>query len=236
MADRLEHVRCRRSRHEGGPAALCDRILAGASRRQCRPVHRLVVDVQPDIAHRLRHHESLRMQRSFGGIEQHDRRPVVAALLHQLLRFGRVWLRPAGVGEVGRIAHVERGAVGVERGVVDIGAQRLLLIHQMEDRLAQFGIVERRDRLVEPHHALQRGEPGDTHLGIALQQRHHVRRNFFKDIDFAGLQRIERGLRVGDDHPFDAIDIRHLSAGEAARRVLARHIGRRFDVDHLRTW
>ena len=41
------------------------------------------------------------------------------------------------------------------------------------------------------------------------------------------LQRIERGLRVRDDHPFDAIYIRHLSAGEAARRVLARHVGRR---------
>ena len=33
MADRLEHVRRRRPRHEGGPAALRDRVLVGAPRR-----------------------------------------------------------------------------------------------------------------------------------------------------------------------------------------------------------
>ena len=96
----------------------------------------------------------------------------------------------------------------------------------MPHRLAQLRVVEGRHRLVHAEDRLHADIVlrSDTQATVALHDGEEVGRQFLEDVDLAGDQGVQRGLRIRQVDPFDALDPGALAAGQAIRRLGARDI------------
>src|SRR3546814_1431090 len=65
----------------------------------------------------------------------------------------------------------------------------------------------------------------------ACQDRQEVRGRVLEVVDLARHQRRLRGLRVRHPDELDAVDLHHLAAGMAGRRLAARHVAFELGVD-----
>ena len=83
---RIDKLGARRAGGEDRPAALVHRLLAGAALHDRAPVHHLLVDVQPDLAERIRHHGDERVvDQLVGRMQQHDALAAIAGLVEHRL-------------------------------------------------------------------------------------------------------------------------------------------------------
>ena len=178
------------------------------------------------------------MSGDVGLVHQHDRRAVVARLGQELPGLGgiaRELVLPAPRRLQRRAAGEQRLALLVELGIADIGVEEILLVQRIEHGLPDLGIVERLVQHVEAHRVLAAGLVHDLDLDalLLLDQRQQIGRHDLDEIDLVVQQRIDLRLRVGDPDPFDAIDLRHLAAGKAGRRLGARLVVGVLQVDRL---
>ena len=106
-----------------------------------------------------------------------------------------------------------------------------LLVDGVAQGEAHAWIVEGRMKPVGPQRVLV-GVGTTLHVDALLlfEQRQQIVRHGLEGIDFVVLQSIDRGLRVRDRDPLDAIHLRHLAAGEVGGRLGARHV---FGVLHI---
>jgi hypothetical protein len=65
----------------------------------------------------------------------------------------------------------------------------------------------------------------DDDVAVATQQRNQIGLCLFVPVHLATLQRGRCSGGIGDDLPFDALEMRNLAARRPFRRFLARHVG-----------
>ena len=89
--------------------------------------------------------------------------------------------------------------------------------------------------MVRPHDRLRpdRIDDPDHDIRVLAQNRQEIARRDLDHVDFAGGERLGRRRSLRDVHPLDAIDLRDLAAGEAARRLVAGNVERVLLVDDL---
>jgi hypothetical protein len=97
-----------------------------------------------------------------------------------------------------RAAGKVRAALLVVFRIAERGLEELFLIDEIEQRLAGIGIVERRIQVIDPHDAEIAGlvQHLDLDVRVALQGVDQVDRRDLEEVDLAGLQRLQCGLRV----------------------------------------
>ena len=119
--------------------------------------------------------------------------------------------------------------------VADGRLQEVLLVQCHDDRLAHLDVVERLGHRVEAERILvaERIPVDQLDVGILAQNRQQVVRRLLDEVDLAGDQRVDGGLLVGDLLPFDAVDLRHLAAGQTRHGLRARLVLVPFHVDGL---
>ena len=134
-----------------------------------------------------------------------------------------------------RIAHEHRLAGLVELGVADHAVEKVLLVEGVERGLADLGVVERLEQLVEAEDVLVAPLVGVEQLDVAIgfQDLEEVVLRRLDHVDLALEQRVHGGLLVGDGHPFDAVELGQLAAGQVRGRFGPRLVLGVLDVDRL---
>src|SRR5208337_5276736 len=201
------------------PASLVDRFLDRAAVNQGAPVVGGELDVYAGGAQELGGYESLAVHdRLIGGGKHHDLLTLVAGVLYQLLGLGHVAL--AGQRLRADLAFGRRAA-GEERRTrlallvaAGDGQRIIVLVDDVEQRLAHLRIIEGRKQLVEADHAHRAQRVGvlDPDVLVLGKQRNQVGRQHLPPVDLAGVERGGGGGGVRDVEPFDAVDLDDLAA------------------------
>ena len=136
---------------------------------------------------------------------------------------------------IGRVAHEHRLAGLVPLGIADHAVEKVLLVEGIEGGLADLGVVERLEELVEAEDVLVAPlvEVDQLDVLVGLQDLEEVVLRIFDHVDLALEQCVHDRLLIGHRHPFDAIDLGDLAAGQARRRLAARLVLGILDVDRL---
>ena len=225
---------------EDRPATFVHRLLRRAARNQRAPVARLKVDVQSELAQRLRGQQRLRMNdRLIGRRDDDDLFALVAGFLDELLGFFEVAL---ALERLGADLARERRAAGEVRvaGMTVLHVPRnaehvVVLIDDVEQRLAHFLIVERRIHEIEANQAHRAKRVDVLHLDALVlgQHRNQIGRHVLPPVDFARVERGSGRRGIRDVDPLDAVDLDDLASRRPRRRLLARHVVGVLDVDDL---
>ena len=123
-------------------------------------------------------------------------------------------------------ADQERAADLPQRGVAHRRGHEVALIDQPLHGMARPHIGKGRLEMVDAENALRAERADVLHFDVLvrLQQRQQVGRRNLDEVDLAAVEGLDRRLGVGQHHPFDAVDLDDLAAGEAVRRLRPRHI------------
>src|SRR5262249_10542824 len=126
-----------------------------------------------------------------GGVQQRDRRAVVARFLDERARLGEVRLeQPVHAFRrlEGRTAHEERLAHLVVLRVADRRLEKILLVERVPERLADLDVVERRMEDVEAERVFkpQRVCGHELDVRVFLEYRQQIVRRRLDEVDLAG--------------------------------------------------
>ena len=223
------------------PAAFVGRGFAGPALHQGAPVGADVIDVDAGLDHDVAHDlaEGLLIW-VVGGCEEYDGFALVAAFGDEAFGEGRVAGADEGL-EAGGAAHGQAWGENADAGAeqvffVAVGCfHELLLVDGGQQGAAELRVVEGRVDVVDGDHGdgadLVVAEDANVFRFAELGEE--VEEGLFDPVDLAGLKGGRGCGGVGDDAPFDAVEVDDFAAGCAVGLFLAGDVSGVLEVDGL---